>query len=290
MIILPNETSSATIIDGKARSEAVMNELAPRAKSLIERGVNPHLTVILVGDDPASRVYVKSKVKACQALGVRSTVATLPADTPESALLDKIDQLNNDDSVHAILVQLPLPEGFDERRIVQRVAPGKDVDVFHPLNAGKLLLGAPGFEPCTPKGIMALLDGIGYDPAGKNAVVVGRSNIVGKPITLMLLRRNATVTICHSRTPDLGAATRQADLLIAAVGKAGLITGDMIKPGAVVIDVGVNRVEGSKKLRGDVDFDSAVKVAGAITPVPGGVGPMTIAMLMLNTLEAAESC
>ncbi|GHU66356.1 bifunctional protein FolD [Clostridia bacterium] len=285
---MSNEVSAITI-DGKARSEAILSGLAPRVKALVDRGVNPHLTVILVGDDPASQVYVKHKVKACQTLGIRSTVVRLPAATPEAELLDKIGQLNNDETVHGILVQLPLPKGFDEMRIVHHVAPEKDVDVFHPVNAGKLLLGMQGFEPGTPKGIIALLDGMGYDPAGKHAVVVGRSNIVGKPIALLLLRRNATVTICHSRTPDLGSFTRQADLLIAAVGKAGLITGDMIKPGATVIDVGVNRIEGSKKLYGDVDFDSAVKVAGAITPVPGGVGPMTISMLMLNTLEAAES-
>jgi methylenetetrahydrofolate dehydrogenase (NADP+)/methenyltetrahydrofolate cyclohydrolase len=267
-----------------------MEELAPRAKSLIERGINPSLTVLLVGDDPASQVYVKNKVKACQRLGIRSTVARLPSGTPEPELLGKIDQLNADPTVHAVLVQLPLPKGYDEGRVVRRVDPAKDVDVFHPVNAGKLLLGDPGLEPCTPKGIIALLDGIGCAIAGKHAVVVGRSNIVGKPIALMLLRRHATVTVCHSRTPDLAAVTRQADILVAAVGRAGLITGDMVKPGAVVIDVGVNRVEGSKKLYGDVDFDSASRVAGAITPVPGGVGPMTIAMLMMNTLEAAEAC
>jgi methylenetetrahydrofolate dehydrogenase (NADP+)/methenyltetrahydrofolate cyclohydrolase len=267
-----------------------MDSLVPRVESLIGRGLTPHLTVIVVGDDPASQVYVKHKVKACQRLGIRSSVMRLPSSVPESELLDHIDRLNVDPDVHAVLVQLPLPKGFDEGRVVRRVDPRKDVDVFHPVNAGKLLLGDPGLEPCTPKGIVALLDGIGCDPAGKHAVVVGRSNIVGKPIALLLLRRNATVTVCHSRTPDLGAITRQADILVAAVGRAGLIKGDMIKPGATVIDVGVNRVDGDKKLYGDVDFDSAVSVAGAITPVPGGVGPMTIAMLMSNTLEAAESC
>ncbi|GHU73637.1 bifunctional protein FolD [Clostridia bacterium] len=279
---------AADIIDGKARSEQLLAELTGRTQSMIGRGIYPHLTVILVGDNPASQVYVKHKEKACNQLGIRSTVLRLSADTPEPELLATIDRLNQDTTVHGILVQLPLPKGFNEKRIVQHVHPSKDVDVFHPVNAGLLMLGTQVFEPCTPKGIIALLDGIGYDIAGKHAVVVGRSNIVGKPVALLLLQRDATVTICHSKTPDLGAVTRQADLLIAAVGKAGLITGDMIKPGAVVIDVGVNRKEGSKKLYGDVDFDSAAKVAGAITPVPGGVGPMTIAMLMSNTLEAAE--
>lgn len=277
---------SAQIIDGKAVADALRGELARRAEELKKRGVEPALAVILVGDDPASQVYVRNKEKACKKAGIRSIMKRLPADTSQEALEREVTALNEDASVHGILVQLPLPKHLNEQRVLDLIDPRKDVDGFHPVNSGRLLNGQPGFVPCTPKGALYLIERTGTNIAGKHAVVVGRSNIVGKPMALLLLQKHATVTICHSRTQDLGSITRQADILVVAVGRPNFVTGDMIKPGAVVIDVGINRLEDG--LTGDVDFASAQEVAGAITPVPGGVGPMTIAMLLSNTLDAAE--
>jgi methylenetetrahydrofolate dehydrogenase (NADP+)/methenyltetrahydrofolate cyclohydrolase len=282
---------TARILDGTALSRTIRARVAERAAALTERGVQPGLAVIHVGDSAASAVYVRNKIRACGEAGIRSIFDHLPASTSEAELLARIRQLNEDPSVHGILVQLPLPPQIDERRVIETVSPEKDVDGFHVQNAGSLLTGAPLFRPCTPYGVMALLEHAGAQLEGAEAVVIGRSNIVGKPQALMLLAAGATVTVCHSRTRDLAAHTRRADIVVAAVGRPRMITGDMIKPGAIVIDVGINRIEDGPeagKLCGDVDFASASEVAGAITPVPGGVGPMTIAMLMVNTVESTE--
>ena len=252
-----------------------------------ERGINPGLAVIIVGDDPASRVYVNNKKKACEYCGINSYEYALLADTTEDELLKLIDELNNDPKVSGILCQLPVPKHINEQAIINAINPKKDVDAFHPVNVGKIMTGDYDFVPCTPAGVMELIKESGIDVNGKECVVVGRSNIVGKPMSMLLLHKNGTVTICHSRTQNLAEKTKKADILVAAVGIPNFITGDMIKEGAVVIDVGINRIA-PKQLVGDVEFESAEKVAGAITPVPGGVGPMTIAMLMKNTLKAAE--
>lgn len=244
------------------------------------------MAVIIVGDDPASRVYVNNKKKACEECGIYSEEYALPAETSEKELLDLIEVLNGNDKISGILVQLPVPKHIDEKKVIEAISPIKDVDAFHPVNVGKIMVGDFDFVPCTPAGVMELIAESGIDVAGKECVVVGRSNIVGKPQAMLLLHKNGTVTICHSRTKDLAAKTREADILVVAVGIPNFVTGDMIKPGAVVIDVGINRVA-EKKLVGDVEFETAEKVAGAITPVPGGVGPMTIAMLMKNTVKAA---
>ena len=250
------------------------------------KGINPGLAVIIVGDDPASRVYVNNKKKACEQIGVYSEEYALPAQTTEKELLDLIAKLNNDKKINGILVQLPVPKHINEETIINAIDPKKDVDAFHPVNVGKIMVGNFDFVPCTPAGVMELINESGIDVEGKECVVVGSSNIVGKPQAMLLLHKNATVTICHSRTKNLAEKTRQADILVAAVGIPEFIKGDMIKPGAVVIDVGINRVA-DKKLVGDVDFEACEKIASAITPVPGGVGPMTIAMLMKNTVKAA---
>jgi methylenetetrahydrofolate dehydrogenase (NADP+)/methenyltetrahydrofolate cyclohydrolase len=278
---------TARIIDGAGLARTIRGEIAERVARLSAAGRTPGLAVILVGDDPASSVYVRNKVKDCEESGIRSVLIRLPATTTEAELLDRVVALNEDASIHGILVQLPLPAQIDARRVIESIAPGKDVDGFHVASAGALMTGQPGFLPCTPYGVMKLLQHIDCNLRGAEAVVVGRSNIVGKPQAMLLLQRDATVTICHSRTRDLASHVRRADVVIAAVGRARMIDGSMIKPGAVVIDVGMNRDE-SGRLCGDVDFDSASKVAGWITPVPGGVGPMTRAMLLVNTIEAAE--
>jgi methylenetetrahydrofolate dehydrogenase (NADP+)/methenyltetrahydrofolate cyclohydrolase len=278
---------TARIIDGKALAAALRSELSPRIERLTAAGHRPGLAVVLVGDDPASAVYVRNKVKACEEIGIRSWFDRMPADTAEAALLARIAALNADREVHGILVQLPLPKHFDTQRILETIAFDKDVDGLHATNAGLTLMGNPHFRSCTPYGVMKMLESIGYPLEGRHAVVLGRSNMVGKPMAMLLLAANATVTIAHSRTQDLAALTRQADVLVAAVGRRALVTADMVKPGAVVIDVGTNRTaEG--KLVGDVDFDAVRQVAGWISPVPGGVGPMTITMLLVNTVEAAE--
>ncbi len=278
---------TAQIIDGKGLALRIQDELRTRVAVCTEKGHRPGLAVVLVGEDPASQVYVRNKVRACERTGIKSTEIRLPAETTETELLDVIEKLNGDDSVDGILVQLPLPKHLSSEIVIAAISPEKDVDGFHVVSAGSLLTGRTGFRPCTPYGVMKLLESVGCDPAGKSAVVIGRSNIVGKPQALMLLEKNATVTVAHSRTKNLSAFTREADILVAAVGRAKLITGDMVKPGAVVIDVGMNHDENGR-LCGDVDFDSVKDVAGAVTPVPGGVGPMTIAMLMTNTVEAVE--
>ena len=278
---------TARIIDGKSIAKELRESLAPRVAALKEQGITPGLTVIVVGDDPASAIYVRNKERACIKLGMNSQVLRFPAETTQEEILNTVRLLNQDDSVHGILVQLPLPRHIDEQAVLRAIDPDKDVDGFHAMNAGRLMNGEPGFVACTPKGVMRLLEVSGVELDGKNAVVVGRSNIVGKPMALLLLQKNCTVTIAHSHTKDLTAVTRSADILVVAVGRAGFITGDMIKPGAAVMDVGINRVDG--KVVGDVDFESAKEVASCITPVPGGVGAMTIAMLMENTVEAAEN-
>lgn len=278
---------TAQKIDGNALSQKLRIQITERAAVLRTKGITPGLAVVLVGDNPASQVYVRNKVKACQDCGLHSLLEKYPEDMPEKVLLDRIETLNQDPSIHGILVQLPLPKHIDAQRVIEAIAPHKDVDGFHIASAGALMTGMPGFWPCTPYGCMKMLDSIGYDLKGKHAVVIGRSNIVGKPMALMLLQKNATVTICHSATPNLKAMTLQADVIVAAVGKRNVLTADMVKPGAVVIDVGMNRND-EGKLCGDVDFEGVEKVAGYITPVPGGVGPMTITMLLVNTLEAAE--
>lgn len=278
----------AEIISGKEIAAKIRAEIAGETEKLKARhGIAPGLAVVLVGDDPASRVYVSMKEKACRESGFYSAEHKLPAETGEEDLLALIDRLNRDEKVHGILVQLPLPKHIDESKVLEAISPTKDVDGFHPYNVGRLMVGKPSFKPCTPFGVIKMLEYSGIEIEGKEAVVVGRSNIVGKPIALMLLQKNATVTICHSRTGDLKGKVISADIVIAAVGVPEMVKGDWIKPGAVVIDVGVNRV-GEKKLVGDVEFDAASKVASAITPVPGGVGPMTITMLLYNTLEAAK--
>jgi methylenetetrahydrofolate dehydrogenase (NADP+)/methenyltetrahydrofolate cyclohydrolase len=278
---------TAQLIDGNALAKTIRAEVAGRTAALKARGVNPALSIILVGEDPASQVYTKHKVNDSAQTGLEATLETYPADMSEADLLARIRTLNDDPKVHGILVQLPLPKHMDSQKVIETISPAKDVDGFHVASAGALMTGAPGFWPCTPHGCMKMLESIGYDLRGKHAVVIGRSNIVGKPMAMMLLAKSATVTICHSATQDLGAITRQADVIVAAVGKLNLLTADMVKPGAVVIDVGMNRKEDGK-LAGDVDFDGVKEVASWITPVPGGVGPMTRAMLLANTLEAAE--
>ncbi|MBP7567291.1 MAG: bifunctional methylenetetrahydrofolate dehydrogenase/methenyltetrahydrofolate cyclohydrolase FolD [Burkholderiaceae bacterium] len=278
---------TAQLIDGNALAKTIRADVAHRTDALKARGVLPSLAIVLVGDDPASQVYVKHKVNDSSETGLKATLERYPASMQEAQLLSRIAALNTDPSVHGILVQLPLPRHMDTSKVIEAIAPAKDVDGFHVASAGALMVGRPGFWPCTPYGCLKMLDSIGYDLRGKHAVVIGRSNIVGKPMAMMLLSRNATVTICHSATADLKALTLQADVVVAAVGKRNVLTADMVKPGAVVIDVGMNRND-EGKLCGDVDFEGVRKVAGWITPVPGGVGPMTRAMLLVNTLEAAE--
>ena len=278
---------TAQLIDGNALSAQLRTDVARRAAALRARGVTPGLAVVLVGDNPASQVYVRNKVKACVENGVHSVLERYPATLSEADLLARVDALNQNPAIHGILVQLPLPAHIDSQKVIEAISPAKDVDGFHIASAGALMAGQPGFWPCTPYGCMKMLESIGYELRGKHAVVIGRSNIVGKPMALMLLQKNATVTICHSATQDLKALTLQADVIVAAVGKRNVLTADMVKPGAVVIDVGMNRDE-QGKLCGDADFEGVREVAGYITPVPGGVGPMTITMLLVNTLEAAE--
>ena len=278
---------TAQRIDGNALSQKLRADVTFRTTALKARGITPGLAVILVGENPASQVYVRNKVKACEDSGLHSFLEKHPASLTEAALLNRIEALNQDTSIHGILVQLPLPEHIDAQKVIEAISPAKDVDGFHIASAGALMTGMPGFWPCTPYGCMKMLESIGYELKGKHAVVIGRSNIVGKPMALMLLQKNATVTICHSATQNLKAITLQADVIVAAVGKRNILTADMVKPGAVVLDVGMNRNE-EGKLCGDVDFAGVEQVAGYITPVPGGVGPMTITMLLVNTLEAAE--
>ncbi len=281
----PSQT--ARIIDGVALSKQLRTEVTERVQALKARGITPGLAVILVGENPASQVYVRNKVKGCLDCGFHSVLEKYDADMLESDLLARIEALNNDPAIHGILVQLPVPKHINANKVIEAISPLKDVDGFHIASAGALMTGMPGFWPCTPYGCMKMLESIDYDLRGKHAVVIGRSNIVGKPMALMLLQKNATVTICHSATPDLKAMTLQADVIVAAVGKRHVLTADMVKPGAVVLDVGMNR-DAAGKLCGDVDFDGVKEVAGFITPVPGGVGPMTITMLLVNTLESAE--
>lgn len=278
---------SAQILDGKALAAEIRSEVKTQVAALAEKGVSTALAVILVGDDSASQVYVRNKIKACADTGIRSLEFRMPAETTQQQLLAKIAELNADESVDGILVQLPLPKQINADAVIAAIDPAKDVDGFHVANAGALITGKQGFVPCTPFGVMRLIEKSGVNPRGKSAVIVGRSNIVGKPMALLLLAADATVTVAHSRTPDLSAVTRNADILVAAVGRAKLIKADMVKPGAVVIDVGMNRDENGK-LCGDVDFAEVKEIAGSITPVPGGIGPMTIAMLMQNTVLAAQ--
>jgi methylenetetrahydrofolate dehydrogenase (NADP+)/methenyltetrahydrofolate cyclohydrolase len=278
----------ATIIDGKAVAKEVQKQIKAEVEGLERRwSMAPGLAVVLVGDDPASHIYIRNKEKACKDVGIKSFEHFLPATVSERDLLALVHQLNKDKHVHGILVQLPLPPHIHSERILDAISPYKDVDGFHPVNQGKLLVGADGFRPCTPLGVMKLLEAAGCDPKGKNAVVVGRSNIVGKPVALMLLEKHATVTICHSRTASLRDEVARGDIVVVAIGKAGIVRGEWIKPGAVVIDVGINRLP-TGKLCGDIEFDVAKERAAAITPVPGGVGPMTISMLLFNTLKAAK--
>ena len=277
----------AKILDGKALSAKIKEELKTEVEKLKETGIKPALAVIIVGDDPASKIYVKNKHLACQACGIESLEYALPADTKQEDLIALIERLNHDNNVSGILCQLPLPKGLDEEAVLNTISPSKDVDAFHPVNVGKIMIGNFDFLPCTPAGVMELISESGIDVTGKKCVVVGRSNIVGKPMSMLLLHKNGTVTVCHSRTKDLKKECQDADILVAAVGVPELIRGDMIKEGAVVIDVGMNRLP-DKRLVGDVAFLEAEKRASAITPVPGGVGPMTIAMLMKNTVKAAS--
>ena len=276
----------ARILDGKSLAASIRLDLKQKVDALVRRGVKPGLAVILAGDDPASKVYVRNKTRACEEVGVRSQQIDYPASVTQEELISRIRKLNADPAVHGILVQLPLPKPIDSARVLESVAPHKDVDGFHESNLGALLAGKPRVVPCTPAGVMRILEHAGVPLAGRHAVVVGRSNIVGKPVALLLLQKDATVTICHSKSANLGLETKSADILIAAVGKAKLITAPMVKPGACVIDVGVNRLPDGK-LAGDVDFESVKEIAGAITPVPGGVGPMTIAMLLENCVQSA---
>ncbi|NBS77481.1 MAG: bifunctional methylenetetrahydrofolate dehydrogenase/methenyltetrahydrofolate cyclohydrolase FolD [Betaproteobacteria bacterium] len=278
---------SALLIDGNALSQQMRADFAARTQSLIAQGVRPGLAVILVGENPASQVYVRNKVKACEQVGIHSLLEKYPQELSQADLLARVDALNNDPSIHGILVQLPLPAHIDAQKIIEAIAPSKDVDGFHVANAGALMTGLPAYWPCTPYGCMKMLESIGYKLTGKHAVVIGRSNIVGKPMALMLLQENATVTVCHSATVDLKHHCLQADVIVAAVGKRNVLTADMVKPGAVVLDVGMNR-DDADKLCGDVDFEAVRLVAGYITPVPGGVGPMTITMLLANTLDSAH--
>ena len=278
---------TAQLIDGNALSKQLRAQVAIDTAALKAKGLKPGLAVVLVGDNQASQVYVRNKVKACEDAGLHSVLERYEATMTEADLLARVEALNHDDSIHGILVQLPLPAHIDAQKVIEAISPAKDVDGFHIASAGALMTGMPGFWPCTPYGCMKMLESIGYDLRGKHAVVIGRSNIVGKPMAMLLLQKNATVTICHSGTKDLKAMTLQADVIVAAVGKCNVLTADMVKPGAVVIDVGMNRnPEG--KLCGDVDYAGVGEVAGFITPVPGGVGPMTITMLLVNTLESAE--
>lgn len=276
---------SARIIDGKGIAQEIRAELAKKVAEMTAQGNQPGLAVVLVGDDPASAVYVRQKRRACEEIGIRSVIHRLPADISQQELLSLVEECNQDKSIHGILVQLPLPDGLNEEEVIEAISPAKDVDGFHPINVGRLQIGKGGSIPCTPAGVVELVRRTGTPIEGKHVVVVGRSNIVGKPAATLFLQENATVTICHSRTKDVAAECRRADILVAAVGRPRLVKKDWIKPGAIVIDVGINRVDG--KLVGDVDFDEVKDVAGAITPVPGGVGPMTIAMLMKATVEAA---
>ena len=277
----------ARILDGKAIAAQIQQEIKLELDELKEKhGITPGLAVVLVGENPASEVYVRNKGRKCEELGIRSIVKRLPESASEKEVIDTVIQLNEDESVHGIIVQLPLPSHIDPEVVISHIDPNKDVDGFHPVNVGWMFIGRNRFVPCTPAGIIEILDRSGIEIEGKRAVVVGRSNIVGKPLSILLLQRNATVTVCHSRTTNLPEVTRQADILVAAVGKARLIKADMVKEGAVVIDVGINRVD--DKIVGDVDFESVKEVASAITPVPGGVGPLTVIMLMRNTVQAAK--
>ncbi len=278
---------AAERINGKAIADEIKKEAAAEAAALKAQGIEPCLAVILVGNDSASQVYVNNKKKACEAVGIRSVSYTLDENAEESELLQLVDTLNLDSSVHGILVQLPLPEHMDETKVIVAISPEKDVDCFHPMNVGRLTSGLDGFLPCTPAGVIEILKRTGHDIAGKNCAIIGRSNLVGKPLALLMTRENATVTLCHSKTQNLAEVCRRADILVSAAGKAGLVTGDMVKDGAVVIDVGMNRnAEG--KLCGDVVYDEAAEKASAVTPVPGGVGLMTVAMLMKNCIRAAK--
>jgi len=278
---------TAQLIDGNALSKQMRAQVAIDAAKLTAKGVKPGLAVVLVGENPASQVYVRNKVKACEEAGFHSVLEKYDATLSEADLLQRVQALNNDTSIHGILVQLPLPAHIDAQKVIEAISPAKDVDGFHIASAGALMTGMKGFWPCTPYGCMKMLESIGYYLKGKHAVVIGRSNIVGKPMALMLLQQDATVTICHSGTVNLKDITLQADVIVAAVGKRNVLTADMVKPGAVVLDVGMNRND-EGKLCGDVDFDGVKQVAGYITPVPGGVGPMTITMLLVNTLESAQ--
>jgi methylenetetrahydrofolate dehydrogenase (NADP+)/methenyltetrahydrofolate cyclohydrolase len=278
---------TAQLIDGNALSKQLRAQVAADTAALKAQGLTPGLAVVLVGDNQASQVYVRNKVKACEDAGLHSVLEKYEATMTEADLLARVEALNNDASIHGILVQLPLPAHIDAQKVIEAISPAKDVDGFHIASAGALMTGMPGFWPCTPYGCMKMLESIGYDLKGKHAVVIGRSNIVGKPMALMLLQKDATVTVAHSRTQNLKALTLQADVIVAAVGKRNVLTADMVKPGAVVLDVGMNRND-EGKLCGDVDFDGVKDVAGYITPVPGGVGPMTITMLLVNTLESAQ--
>ena len=277
---------TAKLLDGKVLSGEIRNDVKQRVEALKQRGVTPGLAVILVGNDPASEIYVRNKGKGCEETGMLSRTIRMGAETTQEELEAEIGLLNSDETIHGILVQLPLPAHLDEQKALAKILPEKDVDGFHLINAGHLMTGTEGVIPCTPKGALYMIRSTGENLNGMEAVVIGRSNIVGKPMAMLLMRENCTVTVCHSRTKNLAEHTRRADILVAAVGKAGFVTADMIKPGAIVIDVGINRVDG--KVRGDVDFDAVKEVAGWITPVPGGVGKMTIAMLLSNTVDAAE--
>ncbi len=277
---------SANILSGKTMSEELRAEIASRVSALKQKGLTPGLAVILVGNDPASEIYVRNKGNGCTEVGMYSRTINMPAETTQEELESAIDALNNDPAIHGILVQLPLPKHLDENAALAKILPEKDVDGFHLINAGHMLTGTEGVVACTPRGALHMIKSTGVNLSGKEAVVIGRSNIVGKPMAMLLLKENCTVTICHSRTQNLADHTRRADIVVAAVGKAGFVTADMVKPGAIVIDVGINRVDG--KVKGDVDFDAVKEVAGWITPVPGGVGKMTITMLLMNTVEAAE--
>lgn len=283
---ITGEIIMAKLLMGKEVSQRIKDEIKEEVQKLKKQGINPGLAVIIVGDDPASRVYVNNKKKACDYCGILSEEYALSADTTQDELLALIEKLNNNEHISGILCQLPLPKHIDEQAVINTINPQKDVDAFHPVNVGKIMTGDYDFVPCTPAGVMELIKESGIDVTGKECVIVGRSNIVGKPMSMLLLHKNGTVTVCHSKTVNLKEKVKRADILVAAVGKPNFITGDMIKEGAVVIDVGINRIA-PKKLVGDVDFESAQQVAAAITPVPGGVGPMTIAMLMKNTVKAA---
>lgn len=278
---------AATVIDGKETAKTIREELAIEAKALAEKGIVPGLTVILVGNDPASESYVKGKIKGCAEIGIHSELIRMEPSVTQAELLAEIERLNQNPNVHGILVQLPLPKHIAETAVIDAISPEKDVDGFHPISVGNMLIGNETFLPCTPHGVIELIKRTGTEISGKHAVVVGRSNIVGKPVAMLLLQENATVTICHSRTPDLAAITKQADILVVAVGRAHMIGAEHVKPGTVVIDVGVNRIE-TGKLVGDVKFDEVKEIASYITPVPGGVGPMTITMLLKNTVRSAQ--